>query len=68
MKTKIKEALLYLVKEQHGKWADVQELIEPQFLEEFETLGYLRHVDNKWQITSKGIRQSLYYAEPKSLK
>lgn len=64
MTTDIKEALLLLVQKQQGNWAAVQQEIEPKLLEKFITLRYIRHVKDKWQITSEGIRQSLFYREP----
>lgn len=59
-----KEALLLLVQKQQGKWDEAQSQIEPKLLEWFATLRYISHVENKWHITSEGIRQSLFYREP----
>lgn len=64
MITNIKEALLLLVQKQQGKWNEVQQKIEPKLLEKFATLRYIRHVNDKWQITSEGVKQSLFYREP----
>lgn len=64
MITKTKEALLYLVQKQQGNFAEAQSQIEPELLEKFRILGYIRHGNNKWQITSEGVKQSLFYREP----
>ena len=64
MITNAKEALLLLVQKQQGKWDEAQSQIEPKLLEWFTTMRYIRHVNNKWQITSDGVRQSLFYREP----
>ena len=64
MITKTNDALLLLVQKQQGRWDEAQSQIEPELLERFKTLRYIRHVDDKWQITSEGIRQSLFYREP----
>lgn len=66
MITERKKALLHLVQKQQGSWNEAQSQIEPELLEKFKTLGYLRHVGDKWQITSEGVRQSLFYREPTS--
>lgn len=64
MITNAKEALLLLVQKQQGGWSEIQQEIEPKLLEWFATLRYIRHVNDKWQITSEGVRQSLFYREP----
>ena len=64
MITKTNEALLHLVQKQQGNWAEIQKEVEPSLLERFTTLRYIRHVKDKWQITSEGVRQSLFYREP----
>ena len=64
MITNAKQALLLLVQKQQGQWSEAQSQIEPKLLEWFTTLRYIRHVNDKWQITSDGIRQSLFYREP----
>lgn len=64
MITNTKDALLLLAQKQQGKWNEVQSQIEPKLLERFKTLRYIRHVKDKWQITSEGIKQSLFYREP----
>jgi len=64
MTTNSKEALLLLVQKQQGKWDEAQSQIKPELLEWFITLGYIRHIKDKWQITSEGVRQSLFYREP----
>lgn len=64
MITNAKEALLLLVQKQQGQWNEAQSQIEPKLLEWFITMRYIRHVNNKWQITSDGVRQSLFYREP----
>lgn len=64
MITNTKEALLLLVQKQQGKWKNVQQEVASELLERFKTLGYIRHVNDKWQITSEGIKQSLFYREP----
>lgn len=63
MITNSKEALLYLVRKQQGKWDEEQALVKPSLLNWFITMGYIRQDDNKWQITSDGVRQSLYHRE-----
>jgi len=63
MITNSKEALLLLVQKQQGKWNEAQSLIEPKLLDWFTTMGYIRHGDDKWQITSAGVKQSLYHRE-----
>ena len=64
MVTNAKEALLLLVQKQQGKWNEAQSQIEPKLLEWFTTMRYIRHVKDKWQITSEGVKQSLFYREP----
>ena len=63
MITNSKEALLFLVQKQQGNWAEAQSVIEPNLLEWLTSMDYIRHSDGKWQITSDGVRQSLYYRE-----
>jgi len=63
MITNSKEALLLLVQKQQGKWNEVQSLVKPSLLDWFITMGYIRRSDDKWQITSDGVRQSLYHRE-----
>lgn len=63
MITNAKEALLLLVQKQQGQWNEAQSQIEPKLLAWFITMRYIRHVNDKWQITSEGIRQSLFYRE-----
>lgn len=63
MITNSKEALLLLVQKQQGSWAEVQSQVKPSLLDWFITMGYIRHGNDKWQITSDGVRQSLYYRE-----
>ena len=64
MITNAKEALLLLVQKQQGNWDELRQEVEPKMLEWFITLRYIRHVNDKWQITSEGVRQSLFYREP----
>ena len=64
MITNAKEALLLLVQKQQGQWNEAQSQIEQKLLAWFITMRYIRHVNDKWQITSDGIRQSLFYREP----
>ena len=64
MITDRKKALLHLVQIQQGNWVDAQSQIEPELLQQFYNLGFIRHVDDKWQITSIGIKQSLFYRDP----
>lgn len=64
MITDRKKALLHLVQIQQGNWVDAQSLIDSELLQQFYNLGFIRHVDDKWQITSIGIKQSLFYREP----
>lgn len=59
-----KEALLYLVQKQQGNLSEAQSQIEPELLEKFRILGYIRCGKDKWQITSDGVKQSLFYREP----
>lgn len=63
MITNAKEALLLLVQKQQGQWNEAQSQIEPKLLAWFITMRYIRHVKDKWHITSEGIRQSLFYRE-----
>ena len=60
MITNAKEALLLLVQKQQGQWNEAQSQIEPKLLEWFITMRYIRHVNNKWQITSDGVRQHCF--------
>ena len=60
----MKEALLYLVEKQQGNLAEAQSYVESELLDKFRILGYIRCGQNKWQITSAGVRQSLFYREP----
>ncbi len=60
----MKEALLYLVQKQQGNLSEAQSQIEPELLEKFRILGYIRCGKDKWQITSDGVKQSLFYREP----
>lgn len=64
MITNAKEALLLLVQKKQGQWNEAQSKIEPKLLEWFITMDYIRHVKDKWQITSDGVKQSLFYREP----
>ncbi len=64
MITDRKKALLHLVQIQQGNWVDAQSLIDSELLQQFYNLGFIRHVDDKWQITSIGIKQSLFYRDP----
>jgi len=64
MITDRKKALLHLVKIQQGDWADAQSLIDAGLLQQFYNLGFIRHIDDKWQITSIGVKQSLFYRDP----
>lgn len=64
MITDRRKALLHLVRIQQGSWADAQSQIDPELLEKFRILGFIRHEADKWQITSIGIKQSLFYREP----
>lgn len=64
MITDNKKALLYLVQMQQGSFNNVQSQIDSELLKRFEVLGFIRHVDDKWQITSIGIKQSLFYRDP----
>ena len=63
MITNSKEALLHLVQKQQGNWSEEQSLVKPSLLDWFITMGYIRCGDDKWQITSAGVRQSLYHRE-----
>ena len=54
-------ALLYLAKHKEGNWKEMLSQMGPDMLEKFEKSGYLRHVDDKWQITSAGIQRSLHF-------
>jgi len=64
MITDRKKALLHLVQMQQGNLAEAQSQIEPELLEKFRILGYIRCGKDKWQITSDGVKQSLFYREP----
>ncbi|MBR6355216.1 MAG: hypothetical protein IKR92_00030 [Alphaproteobacteria bacterium] len=64
MITNCREALLFLVQKQQGQWNELQSQIEPKMLDWFKTMGYIRHGKDKWQITSAGVKQSLFYREP----
>jgi hypothetical protein len=64
MITDRRKAVLHLAEIQHGDWSDIQSLIAPELLEKFRILGFIRHEGEKWQITSIGIKQSLFYREP----
>lgn len=64
MITNSKEALLFLVQKQQGNWNEAQTQVEPKLLEWLKDAGYIRHVSDKWQITSAGVKQSLFYREP----
>ncbi len=64
MITDRKKALLHLVQIQQGNWVDAQSLIDSELLQQFYNLGFIRHVDDKSQITSIGIKQSLFYRDP----
>ena len=68
MITDKEKALLRLVQLQQGSWCDIQAQIDPQLLDKFYTLGFIRHEDDKWQITSIGVKQSLFYRLPESEK
>ena len=64
MITDRKKALLHLVQIQQGNLSEAQSQIEPKLLEKFRLLGYIRCGKDKWQITSEGVKQSLFYREP----
>jgi hypothetical protein len=64
MITDRRKALLHLAHIQQGNWADAQERIDPKLLQQFYVLGFIRHEGDKWQITSIGIKQSLFYRDP----
>ncbi|MBR3677112.1 MAG: hypothetical protein IKN71_08280 [Alphaproteobacteria bacterium] len=64
MITDRRKALLHMVQIQHGDMTDAQSLIAPELLEQFRVLGFIRIGDGKWQITSIGIKQSLFYRDP----
>ena len=64
MITDRKKALLLLVQMQQGNWTDAQSQIDFELLQQFYNLGFIRHVGDKWQITSIGVKQSLFYREP----
>ncbi|MBQ9271629.1 MAG: hypothetical protein IJ218_05135 [Alphaproteobacteria bacterium] len=64
MITDRKKALLHLVQIQQGNLSEAQSQIEPELLEKFRILGYIRCGKDKWQITSIGIKQSLFYRDP----
>ena len=68
MITDREKALLRLARLQQGSWDDIQAQIDPQLLDKFYTLGFIRHEDDKWQITSIGIKQSLFYRDPEPEK
>ena len=63
MITDKEKALLRLVQLQQGNWCDIQAQIASHLLDKFYTLGFIRHEDDKWQITSIGVKQSLFYRD-----
>ena len=64
MITDRRKALLHLVQIKQGDWADAQSVIDSELLQQFYNLGFIRHIDDKWQITSIGVKQSLFYRDP----
>ncbi|MBQ7633297.1 MAG: hypothetical protein IJS88_04205 [Alphaproteobacteria bacterium] len=64
MITDRRKALLHLAHLQQGDWADAQAQIAPELLQQFYVLGFIRHEEDKWQITAIGIKQSLFYRDP----
>lgn len=64
MITDRRKALLHLVQIKQGDWADAQSMIDSELLQQFYNLGFIRHIDDKWQITSIGVKQSLFYRDP----
>ena len=64
MITNAKEALMFLVQKHQGNWDEVQSQVDPNLIEWFINLRYVCHVKDSWQITSEGIRKSLFYRDP----
>ena len=57
--TETDKILVLLVRKKQGNWAETEAIIGADLMSEFETSGYLSHVDDKWQVNSKGKARAL---------